>query len=928
MSAPELVLIDGHALAYRVFFALPLDSFTTKAGEPTNATYGFTRTLLDILLADDPPKYLAVTFDQGLTQRDELYPDYKGTREKMPDELDIQIERIREVVQAFNVPILECEGYEADDVIGTVARQAAEQGVPVLIVTGDQDILQLVDDNIRVQLPDNRTGSETKIYDYDAVVQKLGVRPDQIVDYKALVGDTSDNIPGVAGIGPKTAVRLLEQYDTLENIYEHLDEQTKGLRAKLEEGREFAFLSQKLARIQLDAPIQIDLAACVAEEYDAEAVVELFRELEFRSLAVRFVETLDEVPDISEQPPTTTIIVRTEEELQALVKRLESAEQLSFDVETTSLDKMTADLVGICLAVSPAEGYYIPVGHLAEEESHAVDGQMTLFQTERRLAEGQLPLETVLDALRPALTDPNLPKLAHNAKYDLMILRRYGIEVTPLVFDTMIAEWLTDPASKFKSLKGLASHRLGVQMTEITELIGTGKAQKTMAQLPVEQVAPYGAADADMTLRLREPLASEIRAKGLERVLEIEMPLVDVLVDIEREGVAIDVDFFKQMSAELDERLQELEKQIYAIAGHPFNINSTQQLSEVLFEELKLPHRGLRKTRSGSYSTAADVLESLRQADETGIINLILEYRELGKLKSTYVDALPALVNEETQRIHSSFNQAGSVTGRIASSNPNLQNIPVRSDVGMRIRQGFVARPGWLIIAADYSQVELRILAHITQDEALLEAFRQGLDIHRATAAAVYRVPLEEVTFKQRQFAKNVNFGIIYGMGAYRLARESDLTLAEAENYIREYFERFPGIRDYLERTKLQARQQGYVETLFGRRRYFPIFQARARTNPEMVARAEREAINHPIQGTAADIIKLAMIALHRRLREGGYQARIILQVHDELLLEAPEEEVEEVRRLVVETMSQTFELDVPLKVDVSVGRNWLELKG
>ena len=406
------------------------------------------------------------------------------------------------------------------------------------------------------------------------------------------------------------------------------------------------------------------------------------------------------------------------------------------------------------------------------------------------------------------------------------------------------------------------------------------------------------------------------------------MPLVNVLVDIEREGVAIDVDLFKQMSAELEERLQELEKQIYAIAGHPFNINSTQQLSEVLFEELKLPHRGLRKTRSGSYSTAADVLESLRQADETGIINLILEYRELGKLKSTYVDALPALVNEETRRIHSSFNQAGSVTGRIASSNPNLQNIPVRSDVGMRIRRGFVARPGWVIIAADYSQVELRILAHITQDEALLEAFRQGLDIHRATAAAVYRVPLEEVTFKQRQFAKNVNFGIIYGMGAYRLARESDLTLAEAENYIREYFERFPGIRDYLERTKMQARQQGYVETLFGRRRYFPIFQARARTNPEMVARAEREAINHPIQGTAADIIKLAMIALHRRLREGGYQARIILQVHDELLLEAPEEEVEEVRRLVVETMSQTFELDAPLKVDVSVGRNWLELKG
>lgn len=927
MSAPELVLIDGHALAYRVFFALPLDSFTTKAGEPTNATYGFTRTLMDILLAGEPPKYLAVTFDQGLTRRDEWYPDYKGTRDKMPGELDIQIDRIREVVRAFNVPILECAGYEADDVIGTVARQAAAQGVPVLIVTGDQDILQLVDDNTRVQLPDNKRVAEYIVYDTAAVVEKLGVRPDQIVDYKALVGDSSDNIPGVAGIGPKTAVKLLAQYGTLEAIYEHLDEQTKGLRSKLEEGRENAFLSQKLACIQLDAPVTLDLAACVAEEYDPQDVVELFRELEFRSLASRFVDTLDEVPDIGEQPPTKTITVRTAEQLEALVERLQSAEQLSFDVETTSVDQMTADLVGICLAVSPAEGYYIPVGHLAQEESVAVGNQMALFQTERRLAEGQLPLETVLEALRPALTDPDLPKLAHNAKYDMMVLRRYGIEVRPIVFDTMIAEWLTEPASKFKSLKALANHRLGVRMTEITDLIGTGKGQKTMAQLPVEEVAPYGAADADMTLRLREPLASEIRDKGLERVLEIEMPLIDVLVDIEREGVAIDVDFFRQMSGELDERLRALEKQIYDLAGHPFNINSTQQLSDVLFEELKLPHRGLRKTRSGYYSTAADVLDSLKRADETGIINLILEYRELGKLKSTYVDALPALVNEETQRIHSSFNQAGSVTGRIASSNPNLQNIPVRSDVGLRIRQGFVARPGWVIVAADYSQVELRILAHITQDEALLEAFRQGQDIHRATAAAVYGVPLEEVTYSQRQFAKSVNFGIIYGMGAYRLARESDLTLAEAENYIRDYFERFPGIRDYLERTKLQARQQGYVETLFGRRRYFPIFQARARANPEMVARAEREAINHPIQGTAADIIKLAMIELHRRLREEGYRARIVLQVHDELLLEAPEEEVEAVRRLVVETMSQTVELDVPLRVDVSTGRNWLELK-
>ncbi|MDT8307130.1 MAG: DNA polymerase I, partial [Anaerolineae bacterium] len=910
-----------------VFFALPLEAFTTKAGEPTNATFGFTRTLMDILMGDEPPKYLSVSFDQGLTKRDELYAEYKGTREKMPDELDIQIARIREVVQAFNVPILECDGYEADDVLGTVARQAAAQGVPVVIVTGDQDILQLVDENIRVQLPDNRTGSEQKVYDHEAVIEKLGVRPDQIVDYKALVGDSSDNIPGVRGIGPKTAIKLLAAYGTLDEIYAHVGEQSKGLRSRLEEGRADSYLSQELARIIIDAPITLDLDACVAEEYEPEAVMELFHELEFRSLTSRLVEALGEAPQISEEPPTKTITVRTPEQLEALVQRLETAGVLSFDVETTGLDKMAAELVGICLAVSPAEGYYIPVGHLAQEETREEGGQMALFQTERQLAEGQLPLDEVLEALEPALTDPDLPKLAHNAKYDMMILRRYGIKVAPVVFDTMIAEWLTDPGSKFMSLKGLASHRLGVQMTEITELIGSGKNQKTMAQLTVDEVAPYGAADADMTLRLMEPLEAEIAEKGLERVMEIEMPFIDVLVNMEREGVAIDVDFFRQTSRELEERLAALEKEIYAIAGHPFNINSTQQLSEVLFQELGLPHRGLRKTRSGYYSTAADVLDSLKQADETGIINLILEYRELGKLKSTYVDALPELVNPETARIHSSFNQTGTVTGRIASSNPNLQNIPVRSEVGMRIRRGFVARPGWVILAADYSQVELRILAHITQDEALLEAFRQGQDIHRATAAAVFGVPLEEVSYKQRQFAKNVNFGIIYGMGAYRLARESELTVAEAENYIKDYFERFPGIRDYLDSTKLQARKQGYVETLFGRRRYFPIFQARARTNREMVARAEREAINHPIQGTAADIIKLAMIALHRKLQERGYKARIILQVHDELLLEVPEEELDAVRALVVETMSSTVELDVPLKVEVSTGRNWLELK-
>ena len=926
MANEKLFLIDGHALAYRMFYALPLEAFSTKEGEPTNATYGFTRTLLDLLSADDPPRYLAVSFDAGMTQRDEIYEAYKATREKMPDELDIQIERIREVVSAFNIPIFQVEGYEADDVLGTVARQAKAHDVPVHIITGDRDLLQLVDENTTVELPPGRYQRTPTVYDGAQVKEKYELSPTQIVDLKALMGDSSDNIPGIYGIGEKTATRLLQKYGDLDTIYENLDEIATRWRNLLEGGKEEAYLSRRLAQIRTDVPVSWDLEACVAQEYDPREVLELFRALEFRSLTDRLREQLDRVPVMTERAATETVTVRTEEQLAALVEALEEAEEISFDVETTGLDKLTAELVGICLCVESPVGYYVPVGHLAQEEQTA-EGQMSLFAGERQLAEGQLPLEQVLEALRPALTDPNIPKIAHNAKYDSMILRRYGIGVKPIGLDTMIAEWLTNPSSKFKALKGLAEHRLGMPMTDIGDLIGKGKNQKTMAQVAVEAAAPYGAADADITLRLVKPLREEIQEKGLERLLDVEMPLIRVLADMEREGVAIDTGFFAQMSAELEERLAEIEKAIYEIAGHPFNVNSTQQLSEVLFDELGLPHRGLRKTKSGYYSTAADVLESVQEADETGMIELVLEYRELGKLKSTYVDALPELVNPNTGRLHSSLNQTGTVTGRIASSNPNLQNIPVRSAIGQQLRKGFVARPGWVILAADYSQVELRILAHISQDEALLEAFHQDQDIHRATAAAVFGVPLAEVEYRQRQFAKNVNFGLIYGMGPYRLARESELTLAEAENYIKEYFERFPGIETYLEETKEMARQQGYVETLFGRRRYFPVFQGGVRAHRGMIARAEREAINHPIQGTAADIIKLAMIRLHERLEEGGYDARLILQVHDELLLEVPEEEVEEVRKLVVETMSGAFDLDVPLKVDVSTGKNWYELK-
>jgi DNA polymerase-1 len=922
----KLVLIDGHALAYRVFYALPLEAFTTKEGEPTNATYGFTRTLLDLLLAPDPPKYLAVSFDLGATFRDELFKEYKGTREKMPDELRVQIERIREVVSAFNIPILELEGFEADDVLGTVARQAKVYEVPVHIITGDRDLLQLVDENTRVELPPGRRERQPTVYDKEAVFEKLKVTPEQVVDYKALVGDKSDNIPGVAGVGAKTAERLLAAYETLDGLYDNLGEIKGAMHNKLETGREDAYLSYKLAKIVTDAPIELDISACLAQEYDPAAVFELFRQLEFRSLTGRIADVMHEPPDLSRQSPTDTIIVREKEQLAELVTVLENAIEISFDVETTGLDEQTAGLVGICLSVDPPTGYYIPLAHLAGEAQDDA-GQMNLFAGEATLEEGQLSLDSVLEAIRPAMTNPEIPKIAHNAKYDYAILVRYGLDVSPLGFDTMIAEWLSDPSSKHLGLKDLAFHRLGVEMTAITELIGKGKSQRTFASVPIEEAAPYGAADADMTLRLAHKLRPELEEKGQEKLLQdIEMPLIPVLASMEKEGIGIDIPFFRSMSKQLVERLGQLEGEIFATAGEPFNINSTQQLSDVLFLRLKLPHEGLRKTKSGHYSTAADVLESLRPADESGIIAAIVEYRELGKLKSTYVEALPEMVNPNTGRIHTSYHQTGAITGRIASSSPNLQNIPIRTEVGQQIRRGFVSRPDWLFLAADYSQVELRVLAHISQDEALLGAFKQDQDIHTTTAAAVYGIAAEEVTYNQRRFAKAVNFGLIYGMGAYRLSRDSELTLAEAEKYIDAYFERFPGINDYLEKTRTQAREKGFVETLLGRRRYFPIFSISGRRNRQLEFRADREAVNHPIQGTAADIIKIAMIRLHEQL-VNNFKTRMLLQVHDELVLEVPKEELSEIRPLVVETMSGAFPLDVPLKVDTSHGQNWLELK-
>lgn len=928
----RLVLIDGHGLAYRMFFAIR--SLTTRQMEPTNATYGFTRTLVNLLNAENPPEYLAVSFDVGRTFRHDMFEDYKGTREKMPDDLRLQIERIHEVLEAFNIPILELDTYEADDILGTAANLAGEQGVETLIITGDRDLLQLVDEHTTVQLPGRQSG-EVQDFDIPAVQEKYDLRPSQIVDFKALVGDQSDNIPGVRGVGEKTAVKLLKEYETLENLYAHIEEiSSTRARNALEQYRDEAFLSYELAKIVTDVPIELDLEACRTRDYDRDKVAAIFQELEFRSLLsqVPGVETpgtaarngqqlpLFGTASPAEQPasaqpeaPTNTHIIRDQAALEELARKLEAAQAIAFDTETTSTDQMQARLVGIALSVEPGEGYYIPVGHEASDAD-------------------QLPLEQVIERLRPALTNLNIPKYGHNIKYDAVIMERHGLKVEPLSFDTMIGVWLID-AGRSRGNLGLKSQafiRLGIEMTEIRELLGSGKNQITMDLVPVERAAPYAAADADMTLRLQQLVGQELAEQNMEKLFyEIEMPLVPVLIDMEQEGVLVDVDLLKQMSIELREVTGELIGRVYEIVGYDFNLNSTQQLSKALFETLQLPTDGIRKTSSGRYSTAADVLDILRDRDTTGVIESIFEYREAEKLRSTYVDALPALINPETGRIHSSFNQTGAVTGRLSSSNPNLQNIPIRTEMGRRVRDAFIAPPGHVLLAADYSQVELRILAHISGDEALLQAFHNDQDIHATTAAAVYNIPLEEVTRAKRSFAKSVNFGLLYGMGAFRLARDSGLTLTDAEAFITAYFERFPKVRQYLDATKQMAIEQGYVDTLLGRRRYFPALQSDARGRQAGIARraAEREAINMPIQGTAADIIKVAMINLHHALQERDLHGQMLIQVHDELVLEVPEDEADETVTLVKEVMENAYPMDVPLRVDASTGLRWGELK-
>jgi DNA polymerase-1 len=908
---PLLVLFDGNAIVHRAFHAFGATKYRqatpltiSRTGEVVSAVYGFALMLLKVL-NELKPTHFAVAFDKkGPTFRHELYDGYKAQRPPLPEELGSQINRVKEMVRTFKIPLFEVDKYEADDVLGTLSQQAAVQGIDTVIVTGDADTMQLVSPHVKVLYPKaGRAFSDTALFDEAAVREKYGVGPEHIADLKALVGDPSDNIPGVKGIGDKTAVKLINDFGSVEDIYQRLDEvEPPKLRDKLSENKDVAFQSKKLATIVTQMPVALDLDETRVTRFDRQQAADLFRELEFFSLLPRLPggEGQPASVEVKAAAPVDYRIVATGADLDEMVERLSAAPSFAFDTETTTFNPLVSPLVGISLSAAEGQAYYIPVGHTLLDEVP------------------QLPLAQVVDRLKPVLENPEIPKSAHNAKFDMMALAEIGIDVAGLAFDTMIAAHLL--GEKALSLKALAFARLGVEMTPIADLIGTGSKQIPMSQVDIKKTAAYSGADADMTFRLAALLGKDLEKQSLMKLFdEVEMPLVPVLLLMERHGVAVDCSILEEMSSRLGEQIGVLERKIYEEAKHEFNINSPAQLGKVLFDEMQLPTSRKGKNK---YSTEASVLEELRPLYP--FIKEILLYRQLTKIKSTYIDTLPALMNPKTGRIHTSFNQTRTTTGRLSSSDPNMQNIPVRGELGGQVRQAFIAPPGSCLLAGDYSQIDLRVLAHLSQDEKLLEAFRHDADIHAATASLLFAVAAAQVTPDMRRSAKTINFGVIYGMSDYGLEQATELSREEAGKFIRSYFEKYPGVRKYLDETKAKARRDGYVETLLGRRRYIPDINA---ANRQVREAAERMAINMPVQGTSADIIKVAMIDLYREMEKRKLKSKMLLQVHDELVFEVPDGEMATMRPLVPDIMESALKLSVPVKVDTKVGKNWGDMK-
>ena len=895
-NTKQLLIIDGTAFVYRAFYGMQ-QPLTNSQGQPTAAILSFTRTLLKLL--EDGNKYIAICFDRGgKSKRDELYAAYKANRPPTPDALISQFPYVRKIVDALGIPTVEMDDYEADDVAGTLAKQAEAADFDVLIMTNDKDMLQLITPKIKVHRVNPRGGYE--IYDAAACKRRYGIEPYQIPDYLALAGDSVDQIPGVRGIGEKTSPKLLAEFGTIETLLQRLDEVPGRFRTKLEAGESHALLSKKLATLETALELPITPEGCKVGDRNNEALLAIFRELEFHSLLDQI--TIDrEMP----KPDTNYQMITDAASLKHLIEKLKGNGEFSVDLETTSTDPIDAQIVGIAITTAPHEGYYIPI-------------LSSLLDTPSLLSQDQ-----VLEVLGPVLAEASYQKVGQNIKYDLKVFKRHSVDLKGISFDTMLASGLLHPASSSHGLDDLAFTHMNHKMIPIKDLIGTGSKQITMDLVPLPEITAYACEDVDITLQLKNKFESELAAEGLTDIFrDIEMPLIPVLADMELAGIKVDGNYLKQLSGEFQERLDQKMDQIYAEAGQEFNINSPKQLGHLLFEELDLPKNLTRRTKTG-YSTDIRVLQRL--APHHPLPELILEYRSFSKLKSTYTDALVGLINPDTRRIHTSFHQAGIRTGRLSSSDPNLQNIPVRTVEGREIRRAFVASDDdHTLIVADYSQIELRILAHLSEDDRLREAFEQDLDIHAQSASLIFGLPPEEIDDNMRRQAKTMNYGIVYGVGAFRLSNELQIEFDEARQLINNYFQTYAGVRDYFDRIVAEAQEQEYVTTLLGRRCYVPEIQAADRNTQEF---GKRVAINAPMQGTAAELIKLAMLGIHDYLTKSGKRTKLLLQVHDELVFEAPKSEQEEVLTEIKRLMENACQIDVPIKVDIHAGANWLEAK-
>jgi len=910
MAAKTLFLIDGSAIAYRSYFAFIHNPLINSKGQNTSAVFGFLRFLF-MIYDTEKPDYLAVVFDpKSPTFRHKQYKEYKATRQKMPDDMREQMPLIHKVLDAVLAPRIEIDGFEADDVIGTLARQAQGKGLDTYIVSGDKDFMQLVDKDIKLYKP-RRANEDVEILDEAGVLEKVGLPPEKIIDYLGLMGDTSDNVPGVKGIGQKTAVKLISEYGSLEAALDNAEKVSRAnVRENLLNSRDIALLSKKLVTIDTNVAHDVTFESLQRIEPDYEALAPLFAELEFTSLLDRYRKAPPEIK-------SEFHLINSPEKLQKLANDIKKSKAMALSLMTTPEPPMQCAIAGMAISLQPGEAFYLPLTVEENDNSDSPHPKHLVIKMEGDLF-GGVNLDRQIS---PLLEDASIRKIGHNIKFIKLVLLRYGVNLGGVDFDTMLASYIVNPSLRQHTLASLALEHLNISKGTLGELLGKGKKQMDLCDLKHDAAMRYAGEEAELSLNLVDLFRKELKNGGLEKLYNtVELPLVNVLADVEYEGVALDFDFLAAMSQRMQGKIDELVRQIYDIAGEEFNINSTQQLGEILFEKLNLPKK--KRTKTG-YSTDASVLEELAKMHE--LPSTLLEYRELTKLKSTYVDALPNLVSAETGRLHTSYNQTVAATGRLSSSDPNLQNIPIRTEMGREIRRAFIPRDeNHLILDADYSQIELRIMAHLSQDPVLLESFRNGDDIHTKTACLIFNIEPEQLEHEHRRKAKEINFGVMYGMGSFGLAARLNISNDEARAFIDSYFALYQKVRDYIYNIHDQVEKQGYITTLLNRRRYLPEIHSKNRNLREF---AKRTAVNTPIQGTAAELLKVAMLNIWRKLGEGGYKTRMIMQVHDELVFEVPKNELEEMKILVTHEMENALPLDVPIKAEFGVGVNWLDAK-